>query len=483
MKSSASVDFDRARSIGREWGESNGVLTKSRFAALECDPATFAAAEARQIATLHLEDVSAIPFVSVIPGVERYQHRARVRAFDGDVFAAVTPISEGYEDYCREVLDLGQPGLVMAEPVAEATAVARACRRGSAWKELVRWTRDNGNVLLHPYMAIEDVWELGAALAAETKRDVRVLGPSPQSLWVANDKSALTQVVDAVVGAGWNMRTVRARSVETVVDAMADFARSMDWVGLKRTRCASAMGNAVFEARWILETPRRELVAAVKTFLDRTEWDGREEVLVVEWAQTDCSPSTQMWIPPLGAGDPRLEGIYEQLLEGAEKVFLGSRPSTLSAAIHDDLARASLLVAAAFQQLGYVGRCSFDFIVVGDPEGEFDVRFTECNGRWGGTSTPMFLVDRLGWGDARGRRPYHAQDFVHPDLVGATFLELRKALSHLLYDPRTGQGRFVLYNVGPLEADGKFDIISLGDTPADAVEGIEKVLPDALGIG
>ena len=40
---------------------------------------------------LHLEDVSGIPFVSVVPGVEEYQHRARVRAGDGELFCAVTP--------------------------------------------------------------------------------------------------------------------------------------------------------------------------------------------------------------------------------------------------------------------------------------------------------------------------------------------------------------------------------------------------------
>ena len=32
---------------------------------------------------LHLEDVSAIPFLSEIAGVEEYQHRARVRATTG----------------------------------------------------------------------------------------------------------------------------------------------------------------------------------------------------------------------------------------------------------------------------------------------------------------------------------------------------------------------------------------------------------------
>ncbi len=47
--------------------------------------------------TLYLDDVSDIPFLVNIAGVEEYQHRARVRAGDGDLFAAVTPVVEGYE--------------------------------------------------------------------------------------------------------------------------------------------------------------------------------------------------------------------------------------------------------------------------------------------------------------------------------------------------------------------------------------------------
>ena len=44
--------------------------------------------------SLQLDDVSGIPFLSDIAGVEEYQHRARLRARAGDLFAAVTPARE-----------------------------------------------------------------------------------------------------------------------------------------------------------------------------------------------------------------------------------------------------------------------------------------------------------------------------------------------------------------------------------------------------
>lgn len=199
----------------------------------------------------------------------------------------------------------------------------------------------------------------------------------------------------------------------------------------------------------------------------------------MEWAPATGSPSTQLWIPP-GGGEIRVDGLYEQLLEGPERVFMGSRPSTLPAYVEQDMTRTSLAVAEVFQQMGYVGRCSFDFIIVGAPErGDAEVKLVECNGRWGGTSTPMVLVDRV-W---RGSRPHYvAQDVMHPQLEGVAFPEILERTREHLFDPRTQQGRFLYYNVGPLAERGKLDVVSIGADPEDAMRGIRELLPELLGM-
>ena len=196
-------------------------------------------------------------------------------------------------------------------------------------------------------------------------------------------------------------------------------------------------------------------------------------------APTEDRSLSRMTIVTTGSEDV-VEQITKQLNKLIEIIKIVELDGT--AAVQRELRRVSMAVAAAFQTLGYVGRCSFDFIVMGDPRDQFSVRFTECNGRWGGTSTPMFLVDRIGWHDDGVRRPYHAQDFAHPDLVGMSFPELVERMKNDLYDPRLGTGRFVLYNVGPLENDGKFDIVSLGRTHEEAIEGITDILPRRLGL-
>ena len=65
-------------------------------------------------------------------------------------------------------------------------------------------------------------------------------------------------------------------------------------------------------------------------FLADKEWDGREPVLVVEWHRNVLeSPSTQCWIPPLGAGEPQVEEVFQQMLTGDEQVFQGAILSAL----------------------------------------------------------------------------------------------------------------------------------------------------------
>jgi hypothetical protein len=332
-------------------------------------------------------------------------------------------------------------------------------------------------MMIHPYMGIEEVWELAKMLAVDSRQPVHVLAPPPPVTWIANDKAHFDGLVSRILGRDALVETHIARDVEGIEASLRLVARHHTRVGLKRARCASAMGNAVYWSRDI--ESEGSASNAVREFLRRTEWPEGEEVLAVAWLDTDISPSTQLWIPPVGRGDPRLDGIYEQILRGEEKVFVGSRPSTLPEAVNRELGRSALMVAAALQELGYVGRCSFDHLVIGDVHGDFRVVFTECNGRWGGTSTPMSLLDRL----LRGPRPaYRAQDVVYPELVGARLPDLLDLTGETMFQAETGRGRFIFYNVGPLDAHGKFDVISMGTDPTDAERGLLEILPALLGL-
>ncbi len=434
---------------------------------------------------LHLDDVSDIPFLVDIQGVEQYQHRARLRARSGDFLAAVTELPPGYEDYCRDRLGMGSPSQLTPQLAGNALQVAEACRLDeSTFETLTAAARTSGRLLVHPYMAIKSVWSLAAEIARQAGARVEVVGPPPPVTWIANDKARFDDLVERVLGADWLVDSRRSNDPTELSRALLELAQLHRRVGLKRLRCASAMGNLVLDSTELPSADAAELV--VRGFLDRTQWQGDEEVLVVAWEETRLSPSTQLWIPPRGQSLPTLDGVYDQILEGEQGVFVGSRPSSLPLVVQRRLGRAALAVGTALQELGYAGRCSFDHLVLGDvahdPE-SCELRFTECNGRWGGTSLPMSFMDRLGVGGQPGRRPpYRAQDFVDERLVGVSFPELLRLIGDAAYDATTGRGRFLFYNVGPLVASGKFDVIAWGSSQSDAERALEHELPGLLGL-
>jgi hypothetical protein len=462
----------RARLAGRELGADIDIAAKLRpYQAYRWRP------DDTPHPTLQLDDVSAIPFLVDIAGVEEYQHRGRLRAGDHDVYVTVTPAMSGYEAYCQDRLRMGAPDHLVADPVGPPIAVAHACTAGRTRQRLAEIARNARGMMIHPYMGIKDVWELAAVLSVDSHAPVHVLAPPPPVTWIANDKALFDELVTRAVGRDALVETRIATDVAGIEANLRAVAEHHERVGLKRTRCASAMGNAVFASRDVRS--ERDAANAVREFLRRTEWPQGEEVLAVAWLGTDLSPSTQLWIPPIGRGEPRLDGIYEQILKGEEKVFVGSRPSTLPDAVNQELGASALMVGAALQELGYVGRCSFDHLVTGDVHGDFQVVFTECNGRWGGTSTPMSLLDRLLHGP---RPPYRAQDVVFPELIGARLPDLLELAGDAMFETDWGLGRFIFYNVGPLDGHGKFDVISIGVDQEDAERGILEILPERLGL-
>ena len=430
------------------------------------------------VPTLYLDDFSDIPFLDV-PGAEEYQHRARLRVEEGDLFAAVTAQSAGYEAYCRQTLGLGEARLVATSARFGPLEVARSCMEEPAFGELIDTAVKAGGLAIHPYMGIASVWQLGQRLAAAAKVRIEILAPPPPITWIANDKGTIGEVVETLLGSEWLVETESSNRPVEIASSLLRLSSHHDRVGLKRLRCASATGNKVFDSGHLQTLSTPQIEELVQSFLEHTEWDGSEEILIVAWETTEVSPSTQMWIPPPTHGPPRLDGIYEQILEGEEGTFVGSRPSALPERVNRCLGEAALTVAAGLQSLGYVGRCSFDHLILGDPQGDFRPVFTECNGRWGGTSIPMSLMDRLVAGP---RPPYRAQDFMSADLEGTPFEEILQRASSHLFDPSSGQGTFIFYNVGPLAQYGKLDVISVASSAGAADEAMENTLPRLLGL-
>jgi len=460
-------EIKRAQDLAQSIDESRGLTAQNR--AYEAHAFH---ADTGELPRLHLDDVSGIPFLKDILGVDLYQLRSRIRANTGDIFTATCPAMPDYDAYNSDQLLLGDPRFVQSHTVNQSIEVAFACSQGQALAATVEHARQAGGLVVHPYMGIKAVWALAADIQQQAGCPISVLAPPPPITWFANDKCDVTEVTRDLVGGHAIVDSIIATDPIAIADGLLRLARHHQRVAIKMARCASAMGNHILEANEINAMERSGLVDTVRGVLTDKEWGEGERVLAVAWEHATASPSTQLWVPPIGNGVPRLDGVYEQLLEGDEQVFLGSIPSRLGDDINGELGRISLMIGTVFQALGYVGRCSFDFIEVAD-----GLKITECNGRWGGTSTPMHLMDRL---FPAGRPFYRAQDYVDSAWIGRSFADLRAALADLLYDARTGEGHVILYNVGCLPQFGKFDIIVMGNDFDEASQVVAEAIPERL---
>ncbi|NNK78116.1 MAG: hypothetical protein HKP40_05325, partial [Litoreibacter sp.] len=119
-------------------------------------------------------------------------------------------------------------------------------------------------------------------------------------------------------------------------------------------------------------------------------------ILIGVWDQAvTCSPSAQFWIPLSGDGPPLAEGLFEQLVYGAEGAFVGGTRSTLPLALQERLIHEAAQIASVLQAIGYFGRCSMDAVICNDTNAQPIVHWIECNARWGGMSIPMSLAKRF----------------------------------------------------------------------------------------
>lgn len=431
--------------------------------------------------TLALDDYAEIPFVKSVLGAGWYQYRARLRCGEGDCYAVAAPPIEGYEDYSREFLGLGRAHLLQLDgpPAAEISLAQRLVSEEAAFEDLATLLRQAGGgrgIRVHPYMGIEPVWELAEKLGRAIGGPVRVLGPLPRVTRLANDKGRFSEIVEALLGREALARTRVSSDPSLLAEHLREEAHCSRSVALKMPSCASGMGNRIFEGHALRGKPIATLRSLVDRFLEDKEWDGIEPVLVVEWHRDVLeSPSSQCWIPPRDGGEPVVEEVFQQLLTGDEQVFQGAILSSLPRAHRHAFMVRSWLLCRLFQQIGYIGRCSFDALVVGPDLGRATVKFVECNGRWGGTSTPMHMMKRV-FGDFRAI-PYRGQGYRDERLRGMRFPDLVDLFDGELYDRRSGRGRILLYNVGGITEHGRFDMVITGRTYTEIDRFVARRIP------
>jgi hypothetical protein len=130
-------------------------------------------------------------------------------------------------------------------------------------------------------------------------------------------------------------------------------------------------------------------------------------------------------------------------------------------------------LASTLQFLGYFGRCSFDTLLVGQTLDSAVPHWIECNGRWGGVSIPMTIVNRLTRGGDKAKFVVvqRVEDYRPPQ----SFADAVQALDGILFKGERQKG-IILLSPAEIEAGRGVQMLACAETVAAARDLSDRAL-------
>jgi len=416
--------------------------------------------------TLWVEDHRGIELVGdrVARG---FEYRSLGLAREGDTLLVSGEREHDFERYLRETLALGAPQVQRVKwRDGSARSLCGACLDDNAMlAHLVSTASDAGCFNLMPYRSDGHGWELARQISREASVPAYIGAPVPPLARAANDKLWFASTARRLLGSDASPPTWSAQSPAAAAARLARLAASHERLVLKTPASAGALGNVVIDAEALRERRLDDVRARIIASVAEIGWSGPWPLLVGVWeAAAYASPSVQMWIPPVQCGEPQVEGLYEQRLVGDRGIFVGATEAGFETPLRQRLECEALMLALLLQRLGYVGRASFDALLVGTDRAAPHVHWIECNARWGGVSIPMCVLSRLGL-RCRERGTLIAQ--LPIDANATTFARLLKSSASLKFDRNTHGG--IIWLTPPCCGRHGVDFVAVGENTAAGI--------------
>ncbi len=398
-----------------------------------------------------------------------YEYRFSLLARSGDIVVLGHEPHASFKTYRNEYLGFGDIIQLVPriDPHNPLQPLADRCRLDpKVFSTLVIIAKDDGGLTIAPHIGLGAAWRLAAELAEAADVRVHVASSPPLLTQRVNDKLWFTKIAVEVLGNDAVPPTYSAHGLASLARRIRELAESDARVVVKVPDSAGGLGNVCLAPHEFIRLPLLEIKTHITGLLHSLDWRDTFPLLVSRWeVPVVCSPSVQLWIPTKAEGPPIIEGLFEQRLEKQEGMFVGSVPAALPQMWQDRFVYQAMQLATVFQLLGYYGRCSLDAIITGVDFARAALHWIECNGRWGGVSTPMTIVHRLNPAFARKFVVIERLDDRH---APQTFLNVVKALNGLLYKRGEREQGIVLLSPSEIEAGRGIQMLVCADTVAVA---------------
>jgi len=400
----------------------------------------------------------------------RLEYRFGFLAGEGDLVVVGDARHEAFERYQQRALALTRLDYmsVATRSRSRYRATPAACLRDeAAYQRLRRFTAEHDGTTLLAFLTSGTVWALAARLAADTKCRIGVAGPPPLLSRRANDKIWFGEIVARLFGAGATPEKRAAHGWAALVRHVGELAQERDRLVIKVPDSAGSAGNCVVDCATVRDLGARSLFDHLRGLFPEQMRGAPFPVAVEVWdVNVLTSPSVQVWIPDPLDGEPVIEGIFEQILIGAEGEFAGAAMAELPKEQDALLAEQAFALSLLFQELGYFGRCSFDAVIAGTGPDDAQVHWIECNARWGGVSIPMSFANNTG----------HDGSFavIQCGQVSVTARPFEQALA--VAEAAAPDGGAVLLSPNIIEAGTGCHFMAFGETPQKALHRARLVL-------
>ena len=327
---------------------------------------------------------------------------------------------------------------------------------------------------LVPHISTGTIWKLGKKLSEATNTKIHVMGSLPAITKLANNKLQFGKFARSLFGENAVPKEVIAFNATSLVSNIMSFMKRYAQLVVKLPDSAGSAGNLPIDCKEILGRSPLSIHRYLARQLEALNIAPRYPMIVQVWENSVlCSPSIQLWIPNDGEAVPIIEGIFEQHLSGPAGQFSGGITFSKYDEIAERMCREGAMLGRVLQKLGYFGRCSFDAIVSGNCYEEADLHWIECNGRWGGMSIPLTLLNRL--------FPDHSEiqfmigHWADLDLAARPMSESLGLIEDLLWQPGKTSG-IIFLTPSIFETGRNMQFLSIAETSDLAEENAQSAL-------